>query len=189
MAAQGLITVASRLGPKDTMNRLETEVKAKGMTVFARIDHAEGAAVAGLSLPPTEVLIFWQCQSRHPADAFGSDHRDRPAAEGAGLAGYIGRHLAFVQRSGLAGGAARIGRRNGSDSQSHDGGSASRGEGGNDGVMQATSAQAVDGSRGMVRHSTSRDPGLPHRDIWPSNLAAPFPPFDISCSASRPPAA
>jgi uncharacterized protein (DUF302 family) len=66
MAAQGLITVASRLGPKDTMNRLETEVKAKGMTVFARIDHAEGAAVAGLSLPPTEVLIFGNAKAGTP---------------------------------------------------------------------------------------------------------------------------
>ena len=29
-------------------NRLEAEVRAKGMTVFARIDHAAGAAEVGL---------------------------------------------------------------------------------------------------------------------------------------------
>jgi uncharacterized protein (DUF302 family) len=40
------------------MNRLEAEVRAKGMMVFARIDHAAGAAEAGLSLRPTELLIF-----------------------------------------------------------------------------------------------------------------------------------
>jgi uncharacterized protein (DUF302 family) len=40
------------------MNRLEAEVKAKGMTVFARIDHAAGATEVGLSLRPTELLIF-----------------------------------------------------------------------------------------------------------------------------------
>ena len=40
------------------MNRFEAEVRAKGMTVFAHIDHAAGAAAAGLSLRPTELLIF-----------------------------------------------------------------------------------------------------------------------------------
>jgi uncharacterized protein (DUF302 family) len=58
MAADGLITLRSSHAPKATMNRLEAEVKAKGMTVFARIDHAAGAAAVGLPLRPTEVLIF-----------------------------------------------------------------------------------------------------------------------------------
>ena len=58
MAADGLTTLRSSYGPKDTMTRLEAEVKARGMTVFARIDHAAGAAGAGLSLRPTELLIF-----------------------------------------------------------------------------------------------------------------------------------
>jgi uncharacterized protein (DUF302 family) len=58
MAAQGLKTIPSNYGPKDTMDRLEAEVKAKGMTVFARIDHAAGAKRVGLSLRPAEVLIF-----------------------------------------------------------------------------------------------------------------------------------
>ena len=57
-AAPGLTTIRSSFGPLDTMNRLETAVKAKGMTVFARIDHAAGAAAVGLSLRPTEVLIL-----------------------------------------------------------------------------------------------------------------------------------
>ena len=58
MAADGLTTLRSSYGPKDTMTRLEAEVKARGMTVFARIDHAAGAAGVGLSLRPTELLIF-----------------------------------------------------------------------------------------------------------------------------------
>jgi len=66
MAVQGLITVRSGRGPKDTMNRLEAEVKAKGMTVFARIDHAAGAVEAGLSLRPTEVLIFGNAKAGTP---------------------------------------------------------------------------------------------------------------------------
>jgi uncharacterized protein (DUF302 family) len=66
MAAQGLITRPSSHGPKDTMNRLEAEIKAKGMTVFARIDHAAGATEAGLSLPPTELLIFGNAKAGTP---------------------------------------------------------------------------------------------------------------------------
>jgi uncharacterized protein (DUF302 family) len=48
------------------MNRLEAAVKAKGMTVFARIDHAAGATGAGLSLRPTEVLIFGNAKAGTP---------------------------------------------------------------------------------------------------------------------------
>jgi uncharacterized protein (DUF302 family) len=66
MAADGLITVRSSYGPKDTMSRLEAEVKAKGMTVFARIDHAAGAAEVGLPLRPTEVLIFGAAKGGTP---------------------------------------------------------------------------------------------------------------------------
>ena len=58
MAADGLISLRSSYGPKETTNRLETEVKGKGLTVFARIDHAAGAAQVGLPLPATELLIF-----------------------------------------------------------------------------------------------------------------------------------
>ena len=66
MAAQGLTTIKSSRGPQDTMNRLEAAVKARGMTVFARIDHAAGASAAGLSLHPTEVLIFGNARGGTP---------------------------------------------------------------------------------------------------------------------------
>ena len=66
MAAQGLITIGSIYGPKETMQRLEAEVKAKGMTVFARIDHAAAATAVGLSLRPTEVLIFGSAKAGTP---------------------------------------------------------------------------------------------------------------------------
>jgi uncharacterized protein (DUF302 family) len=62
----GLKTVASAFGPKDTMDRLEAAVRAKGMTVFARIDHAAGASEVGLTLRPTELLIFGKAQAGTP---------------------------------------------------------------------------------------------------------------------------
>jgi uncharacterized protein (DUF302 family) len=66
MAADGLTTIQSANGPKETMNKLEVEVKAKGMTVFARIDHAAGAAQVGLPLRPTELLIFGNAKGGTP---------------------------------------------------------------------------------------------------------------------------
>ena len=66
MAAEGLTTVASGFGPKETMDRLEAEIKARGITVFARIDHAAGAAQAGLSLRPTELLVFGNAKAGTP---------------------------------------------------------------------------------------------------------------------------
>jgi len=58
MPPEGLITLASRFEPKETMDRLSAAVAARGMAVLARIDHAAAAAAAGLDLRPTEVLIF-----------------------------------------------------------------------------------------------------------------------------------
>jgi uncharacterized protein (DUF302 family) len=66
MAVDGLTTIRSSHAPKDTMDRLEAEVKAKGLTVFARIDHAAGAAAVGLSLRPTELLIFGNAKGGTP---------------------------------------------------------------------------------------------------------------------------
>src|SRR5580698_9661505 len=48
------------------MDRLEAAVRAKGMTVFARIDHAAGAAQVGLALRPTELLIFGNARGGTP---------------------------------------------------------------------------------------------------------------------------
>lgn len=66
MAVEGLITLRSAFGPQETMKRLEAEVLAKGMKVFAHIDHAAGAAAVGLSLRPTDLLIFGAAKGGTP---------------------------------------------------------------------------------------------------------------------------
>lgn len=42
----------------ETMARLEAALRAGGMTVMGRVDHAAGARSAGLALPATEQLVF-----------------------------------------------------------------------------------------------------------------------------------
>src|SRR5262249_22478866 len=64
--AEGLTTIPSRFGPKETMDRLEAEVRSKGLTIFAQIDHAAGAAEVGLTLKPTNLIIFGNARGGTP---------------------------------------------------------------------------------------------------------------------------
>lgn len=65
-AAEGLIAIKSPHGVKATMDKLEIIVKDRGLNVFARIDHAAGAAAVGKTLRPTELLIFGNPQGGTP---------------------------------------------------------------------------------------------------------------------------
>jgi uncharacterized protein (DUF302 family) len=65
-AADGMLSVQSPWGAEETMDRLESTVKERGLTVFARIDHAAGAAQIGTTLRPTELLIFGNPQGGTP---------------------------------------------------------------------------------------------------------------------------
>jgi uncharacterized protein (DUF302 family) len=57
-ADNGIISKPSGSSVPETLDRLESVVKAKGLTVFARIDHSAEAERAGLNLPPMQLLIF-----------------------------------------------------------------------------------------------------------------------------------
>jgi uncharacterized protein (DUF302 family) len=48
------------------MNRFEAEVRQRGMIAFAHIDYAAGAASVGLSLRPTDLLIFGSARGSTP---------------------------------------------------------------------------------------------------------------------------
>ena len=63
---EGLKAIESELGPHETMDRLEAAVRARGMTVFARVDHTAGAAQAGLELRPTVLLVFGSARAGTP---------------------------------------------------------------------------------------------------------------------------
>jgi uncharacterized protein (DUF302 family) len=58
MSEDGLVTIASKFSVKETLDRLEANLKTKDITVFARIDHAAGATSVRMPLRPTELLIF-----------------------------------------------------------------------------------------------------------------------------------
>jgi uncharacterized protein (DUF302 family) len=57
-AGSQMIVKPSGHSVAETMNRLETAMKAKGIAVVARVNHAAAAQKVDLSLRPTELLIF-----------------------------------------------------------------------------------------------------------------------------------
>jgi uncharacterized protein (DUF302 family) len=55
---RGIIDVLSRYSVPETLARLQSILKEKGLTVFALIDHSGEAGKAGLTMRPTQLLIF-----------------------------------------------------------------------------------------------------------------------------------
>ncbi len=58
VAANGVVDVKSNHSVADTADKLVAALEAKGMTVFARVDHAAGAATIDADLRPTELVLF-----------------------------------------------------------------------------------------------------------------------------------
>jgi len=55
---EGIISKPSKYSVPETLHRLETILTAKGIKVFALVDHSGEAEKAGLKMPPTQLLIF-----------------------------------------------------------------------------------------------------------------------------------
>ena len=54
----GMIDLPSPYSVPDTLARLESILKERGVSVFACVDHSGEAAKAGLAMRPTQLLIF-----------------------------------------------------------------------------------------------------------------------------------
>ena len=54
----GIMTVLSRHSVAETVEKLKGILSAKGVTLFAVVDHSGEAAKAGISMPDTKLLIF-----------------------------------------------------------------------------------------------------------------------------------
>ena len=66
MSVAGVITRESQSGPSETIERLVAAIGARGLTLFARIDHVAGATAAGLTLRPTQLVIFGNARGGTP---------------------------------------------------------------------------------------------------------------------------
>jgi uncharacterized protein (DUF302 family) len=57
-SGNGMVSKPSKYPVAETVTRIEGALKAKGVTVFARIDHSAEAEKAGLKMRPTQLLVF-----------------------------------------------------------------------------------------------------------------------------------
>lgn len=57
-SGNGMVSKSSKYPVAETVTRIEGALKAKGVTVFARIDHSAEAEKAGLKMRPTQLLVF-----------------------------------------------------------------------------------------------------------------------------------
>jgi uncharacterized protein (DUF302 family) len=55
---EGIVSIPSKFSVPETLDRLTAVLEAKGIRVFARIDHSGEAEKVGLKMPPTQLLIF-----------------------------------------------------------------------------------------------------------------------------------
>jgi hypothetical protein len=98
-ADDGVMKRESRYPVSQTLDRLESILKDRGVTIFARIDHASEAEKVGLKLPPTQLLLFGNPRAgtplmvAHPTIAI--------ADESAGLAGCSRQGLDRIHQPGL----------------------------------------------------------------------------------------
>ena len=54
----GIVDLRSRHSVDETVNRLRNLLEAKGVTLFAVVDHSGEAEKAGMTMPPTKLVIF-----------------------------------------------------------------------------------------------------------------------------------
>jgi uncharacterized protein (DUF302 family) len=58
VSGNGITEVAGRHSVDDTVEKLKNILEAKGVTLFAFVDHSGEASKAGFRMPPTKLLIF-----------------------------------------------------------------------------------------------------------------------------------
>ena len=66
MAPEGVVTIPSGYGPKETVERLKAGIAVHGLDLFSEIDHAHNARDAALTLPPETVLVFGSAAAGTP---------------------------------------------------------------------------------------------------------------------------
>ena len=97
MPDDGLISLRSAHSGQETIARVEAELAAKGVTVFAKIDHVAGASAAGMTLRLTTLIIFGNARAGTLAHADLPARRHRSPTEGTRLGGRGWHGLAFLQ--------------------------------------------------------------------------------------------
>jgi uncharacterized protein (DUF302 family) len=92
-----LVEIPSRFPAAETADRLEAAIRARGLLVFARIDHGANARAAGLELAPTVLVV-----TGDPAAGTRLMHCDQRVAADLPLRILVREDAAGVVRIGYA---------------------------------------------------------------------------------------
>jgi uncharacterized protein (DUF302 family) len=65
--SNGIISTLSPYSVPETLDRLEAILRQKNINIFTRIDHSGEALKVGLTMPPTQLLIFGNPKGGTPA--------------------------------------------------------------------------------------------------------------------------
>ena len=95
----GIITLSSPYSVPDTLDRLESILRSKNITIFTRVDHSGEAEKAGLHMPPTQLLIFGNPKGGTPIMLAAPLSAIDLPAQSARLAGPPGQRLPQLRRS------------------------------------------------------------------------------------------
>lgn len=66
MTGNGIVTIPSNHSVDETVAKLKVILQAKGVTLFALIDHSGEAEKIGMAMPSTKLLIFGNPKSGTP---------------------------------------------------------------------------------------------------------------------------
>ena len=93
----GLIDIPSNHSVDETVEKLKGVLQAKGVTLFALVDHSGEAAKVGMKMRPTKLLDFREPKGRHSRDVGGAQHRHRSAAQDFDLGRCGGKNPGHLQ--------------------------------------------------------------------------------------------
>jgi len=65
-SADGIVHHSSNHSVDETVEKLEALLRAKGVTLFALVDHSGEAEKVGMKMPPTKLAIFGNPQAGTP---------------------------------------------------------------------------------------------------------------------------
>jgi uncharacterized protein (DUF302 family) len=63
---EGIVKIPSHHSVDETVDKLKTILKSKGVTLFALVDHSGEAEKVGIKMSPTKLLIFGNPKSGTP---------------------------------------------------------------------------------------------------------------------------
>src|SRR5437764_8437767 len=96
-SGDGLIDIPSNHSVDETVEKLRGILQAKGITLFALVDHSGEAAKVDMKMRPTKLLIFGNPKGGNSGDVGGAQHRHRSAAQDFDLGRYPGKSPGHLQ--------------------------------------------------------------------------------------------